>query len=42
MAKALGETAAVPLLEENLEQERAALTKLEKAADRLSREYATA
>jgi ferritin-like metal-binding protein YciE len=42
MAKALGETAAVPLLQENLEQERAALAKLEQAAARLSREYATA
>jgi ferritin-like metal-binding protein YciE len=42
MAKALGETAAVPLLQENLEQEQAALAKLEKAAARLSREYATA
>ena len=42
MAKALGETAAVPLLQENLEQEQAALAKLEKAAARLSREHATA
>jgi ferritin-like metal-binding protein YciE len=42
MAQALGEKDAVPLLQENLEQERAALAKLEKAATRLSREYATA
>jgi ferritin-like metal-binding protein YciE len=42
MAQALGEKDAVPLLQENLEQERGALAKLEKAATRLSREYATA
>jgi ferritin-like metal-binding protein YciE len=42
MAQALGEKDAVPLLQENLEQERAALAKLEKAATRLAREYATA
>jgi ferritin-like metal-binding protein YciE len=42
MAQALGETDAVPLLQENLEQEQAALAKLEAAAERLSREYATA
>jgi ferritin-like metal-binding protein YciE len=42
MARALGETDAVPLLEENLKQEQAALAKLESAAKRLSREYATA
>ncbi|MDP9258944.1 MAG: DUF892 family protein [Actinomycetota bacterium] len=42
MAQALGEKKAVPLLQENLAQEQAALAKLEKAATRLSREYATA
>jgi ferritin-like metal-binding protein YciE len=42
MAQALGEKKAVPLLQENLEQEQAALAKLERAATRLSREYATA
>jgi ferritin-like metal-binding protein YciE len=42
MAQALGATKAVPLLQENLEQEQAALAKLEQAAKRLSREYATA
>jgi ferritin-like metal-binding protein YciE len=42
MAQALGETDAVPLLEENLKQEQAALAKLEKAAQRLSRAQAVA
>ena len=42
MAQALGATKAVPLLQENLEQEQAALAKLERAAKRLSRDYATA
>jgi ferritin-like metal-binding protein YciE len=36
MAQALGEPDAVPLLEENLKQEEAALAKLEKAAKRLA------
>jgi ferritin-like metal-binding protein YciE len=36
MAQALGEPNAVPLLEENLKQEEAALAKLEKAAKRLA------
>jgi ferritin-like metal-binding protein YciE len=36
MAEALGETDAVPLLQANLEQEQAALAKLEKAAKRLA------
>ena len=36
MAQALGERDAVPLLQENLEQEKAALAKLEKAAKRLA------
>jgi ferritin-like metal-binding protein YciE len=42
MAQALGETGAVPLLQDNLKQEKAALDKLEKAATRLSREHALA
>ena len=42
MAKAMGESEAVPLLQENLKQEKAALGKLEEAAQRLSRAYATA
>jgi ferritin-like metal-binding protein YciE len=42
MAQALGETGAVPLLQDNLKQEKAALDKLEKAAPRLSREHALA
>ena len=42
MAQALGEKKAVPLLQENLKQEEAALAKLERAAKRLSRDYATA
>jgi ferritin-like metal-binding protein YciE len=42
MAQSMGETDAVALLQENLKQEKAALEKLEKAATRLSREYATA
>ena len=37
MAQALGEKGAVPLLQENLKQEEAALGKLEQAAKRLSR-----
>ena len=37
MAQALGEKGAVPLLEENLKQEEAALGKLEKAAKRLTK-----
>lgn len=36
MAQALGEKGAVPLLQENLKQEEAALGKLEKAAKRLA------
>jgi ferritin-like metal-binding protein YciE len=36
MAQALGEKNAVPLLQENLKQEEAALAKLEKAAKRLA------
>jgi ferritin-like metal-binding protein YciE len=36
MAQALGEKDAVPLLQENLKQEEAALAKLEKAAKRLA------
>ena len=36
MAQALGEKDAVPLLKENLQQEEAALAKLEKAAKRLA------
>ncbi len=36
MAEALGEKDAVPLLQENLKQEEAALAKLEKAAKRLA------
>jgi ferritin-like metal-binding protein YciE len=36
MARALGEKDAVPLLQENLKQEEAALAKLEKAAKRLA------
>lgn len=36
MARALGETDAVPLLEQNLKQEKAALAKLEEAASRLA------
>ena len=39
MAQAMGESDAVALLQENLEQEKAALAKLEKAATRLSREH---
>jgi ferritin-like metal-binding protein YciE len=42
MAQSMGETDAVALLQENLKQEKAALEKLEQAATRLSREYATA
>jgi ferritin-like metal-binding protein YciE len=42
MAEAMGESDAVALLQENLEQEQAALAKLEKAATRLSREYVSA
>jgi len=40
MAQALGEKSAVPLLQENLKQEEAALGKLERAAKRLSRSNA--
>jgi ferritin-like metal-binding protein YciE len=40
MAQALGEKSAVPLLQENLKQEEAALGKLEQAAKRLSRSNA--
>jgi ferritin-like metal-binding protein YciE len=40
MAEAMGESEAVPLLQENLKQEQAALAKLEKAATRLAREHA--
>jgi ferritin-like metal-binding protein YciE len=40
MAQALGEKRAVPLLQENLKQEEAALGKLERAAKRLSRSNA--
>ena len=40
MARALGEKGAVPLLQENLKQEKAALGKLEQAARRLSRSKA--
>jgi ferritin-like metal-binding protein YciE len=40
MAQALGEKDAVPLLQENLKQEKAALEKLEKAATRLAAEHA--
>ena len=40
MAQALGEKNAVPLLQENLTQEEAALGKLEQAAKRLSRSNA--
>ena len=40
MAKALGESDALPLLQANLEQEKAALEKLESTATRLSREHA--
>jgi ferritin-like metal-binding protein YciE len=40
MAQALGEKNAVPLLQENLKQEEAALGKLEQAAKRLSRSNA--
>jgi ferritin-like metal-binding protein YciE len=40
MAKALGESDALPLLQANLEQEKAALAKLENTATRLSREHA--
>jgi ferritin-like metal-binding protein YciE len=36
MAQALGEKDAVPLLQENLKQEEAALANLEKAAKRLA------
>jgi ferritin-like metal-binding protein YciE len=39
MAKALGESDALPLLQANLEQEKAALAKLESTATRLSREH---
>lgn len=42
MAQAMGESDAVALLQENLQQEKAALAKLEKAATRLSREHVTA
>jgi ferritin-like metal-binding protein YciE len=42
MAKAMGESEAVPLLQENLKQEQAALGKLEEAAQRLTRAYAAA
>ena len=42
MAQAMGESEAVVLLQENLQQEKAALEKLEKAATRLSREHVTA
>ncbi len=42
MAQAMGESDAVALLQENLEQEKAALAKLEKAATRLSREHVSA
>jgi ferritin-like metal-binding protein YciE len=42
MARALGETEVVGLLEKNLKQERAALRELEKATTRLSREHAKA
>jgi ferritin-like metal-binding protein YciE len=42
MAQSMGEQDAVVLLQENLKQEQAALAKLEKAATRLSREYAAA
>jgi len=42
MAQSMGEQDAVVLLQENLRQEQAALAKLEKAATRLSREYAAA
>ena len=42
MARAMGESEAVVLLQENLKQEKAALDKLEKAATRLSREHAVA
>jgi ferritin-like metal-binding protein YciE len=42
MAQAMGESEAVSLLQANLKQEKAALAKLEKAATRLSREYAVA
>jgi ferritin-like metal-binding protein YciE len=41
MAQAMGERDAVDLLEQNLEQEKAALQKLEQAATRLSRTHAT-
>jgi len=40
MAQAMGETDAAALLQENLKQEQAALAKLEKAAQRLSRAQA--
>ena len=40
LAQALGEKGAVPLLQENLKQEEAALGKLEQAAKRLSRSKA--
>jgi ferritin-like metal-binding protein YciE len=42
MAQAMGEKDAVVLLRKNLKQEQAALTKLEKAATRLSRVHAAA
>ena len=42
MARALGEDDAVSLLEQNLEQEKAALSKLETAAERISSESAAA
>jgi ferritin-like metal-binding protein YciE len=40
MAQAMGESDAVDLLQQNLEQEKAALQKLEQAATRLSRTHA--
>jgi ferritin-like metal-binding protein YciE len=42
MAQAMGESGVVALLQENLEQERAALDRLEKAAIRLTREHMAA
>ena len=42
MAEAMGESQAVPLLQENLKQEQAALAKLEKVSKRLARAHAPA
>lgn len=42
LAEGLGESQVLPLLQENLEQEKAALRKLETAAKRLTRATATA